>query len=131
MLLRIFDQVPGGLSLAALQEKVLCPMAGWLPNLRIHFFSLPSYLYQDGEKPEDPDDDLCLGPVDMSDPTGMMFQIKRGGRHMVDDRKVALFQILFQQGNYFYYRHGNQKFSGTTLPFKISNLHRDIGSSLW
>ena len=70
-------------------------------------------------------------PVDMKDPTGIMFHIKRGGRHMVDDRTVAFFPILFQHGNCFFYRYGNQKFSGTTLPFKISNLHRDIGSSLW
>ena len=97
-------------------------MAGWLPNLRIHTYYLPSYLYADGEKPEDPYDDICFGPVDMQDPSGMIFEIQRGGKHMVDDRKVAIFQLLFQKGNYIFYKHGNQKFRDTILPFKISLL---------
>ena len=113
-------QVPGGLSLASLQEKVLCPLGEWLPNYSIHSYLLPTRLYRD-EKPEEPKKDICLGPVDMQDSIGVLFQIKRGGDHMVDDRKVALFQLL---------HHGNQKFEENILPFKIivqkiSNMKQD------
>ena len=108
------------MSLASLQEKVMCPVARWLPNFTIHAFYLPSYLYKDGERPEDPDEDLCIGPIDMIDPSGMCFELNRGKKHVVDDRSVAVFQLLFREGNYIFYKHGNQKFSDVVLPFKIS-----------
>ena len=101
---------------------MLCPVAGWLPNFSIHAFYLPSYLYKDGERPEDPDQDLCIGPIDMIDPSEIVFELGRGKNHVVDDRSVAVFQLLFREGNCIFYKHGNQKFldADAVLPFKIS-----------
>ena len=89
-----------------------------LPNLSTYAFYLASNKYVNNEKPEDPDQDVCIAAV------GSGFSmcgtaIERGGKHIIDDRKVALFQILHTIDDYVYYKHGSQQFSDE-MPYKIS-----------
>ena len=111
-------RVPAALSLSTFQEKVLCPLLEYLPNLSNYGFYLASNKYVDHEKPEEIKKDICITSVGMNSGFNPFNrEEKRGDKHIVDDRRVALFHVLHTIDDYIYYKHGSSKEG--RIPYKI------------
>ena len=108
-------KVPARLSLCTLQEKVFCPLMGWLPNLVPYAFHLATNKYAEGEKPDDFQEDVCISSIGMnSGPSLGLPAIERGSAHIIDDRRVAVFQVLQGKGDHLYYQHGRYYHDGSS-----------------
>ena len=100
--------VPASISLASLQDRVICPAFGWPRDANtMYMFRLPSAAYPNQKKPQIYYLDVSFGPTYAKyNDTPVMFT--RGVREMIDDSKVALLDVVHKTGEKLKYIHNLQ-----------------------
>ena len=102
-------RVPGGLPLAALHDKVLCPAFGWTRGFSHYQFIVPPERYAGGQLPRDPGCDVCFaptGPGTMMDMFGREDGFRQAARcnaQKINDSDVAVGDLVHHIGDTFQY----------------------------
>ena len=96
--------VPASISLASLQDRVICPAFGWPRDAHMYMFRLPSAAYPNKKKPLMPFLDMSFGPTNAKYDESHIMRF-RGSTEMIDDSKVALLDVVHKTGDKLKYIH--------------------------
>ena len=96
--------VPASISLASLQDRVICPAFGWPRDTHMYMFRLPSTAYPNKKKPLMPFLDVSFGPTNAKYDESHTMRL-RGSTEMIDDSKVALLDVVHKTGDKLKYIH--------------------------
>ena len=95
--------VPATISLAALHDKIICPLFCWPRDEHGYLFRLPHQAYANKKKPWVPSNDISFGPVNARHDDLIHGSCLRGSAEMVDDNLVALMDVLNKPGQVLKY----------------------------